>query len=180
MGLQKEIIKAEAGLNGETSFTSGNKTGSFVRGTLALGVPGNIYDATPARITSMVLSKDSEVGGPAFINEDEDVAGIIVNGREYANKGSAGDPLKASLAIPAGTAVDVCTFGHIVMTAALAKDALEGFATGRVIVGEIPVDEHAGELETEEQKKEYEDLLKSLLVVVEIDGLKDSADPDPG
>ena len=169
MGLQKEILTPAVGFNGEPSFVlqdpeapgyaesdlnkkTGDKSGKFVRGTLALGVPGNIFDATPARIMTTVLTAAAEVG--TFVTG----LGVIVNPREYANKGTTGNPLAPSLTLPAGSVAEICTFGHIVVSTEKIADIQSGMNC-RVIVGDADND---------------------ALVVVEIDGLKDSADPDPG
>ncbi|MCQ2299922.1 MAG: hypothetical protein MJZ81_07360 [Bacteroidales bacterium] len=152
MAVQKEILKDKpfvataysgtyVGADGQDKTFGGEElnTGAVgsMRGTLALGVPGNIYDATPARILTGVLAAAADVG--SYVEATNGVAGIIVNSREYANLGVAGDPLKPTLNLPAGTSVSICSFGHVVVSNAEYNKPTTGIAAKancRVIVGD--------------------------------------------
>lgn len=149
MAVQKKVLargyagidKVEVGANGTLTAIQA------ATGTLALGVPGNIYDATPARIVTAVLTADAEIGDVVTIGG---ITGIIVNAREYANVGTDGNPLAPTLNLPSGTTVSVCSLGHVVVAADKVDGILEKMV-GRVIVGDAEND---------------------VIVVVEIDGVK--------
>lgn len=102
-----------------------------VNNQLALGIPGSFYDTTPRRVHPYIVEANS-TALPAF--------GLVVtkNANGNAQPGGTGaflgvicDPksiplyggLTPSLQIPVGTAVPVCSFGHLVVTSAAAVTA---------------------------------------------------------
>lgn len=114
MGVQQEIIKRTPAFLGTAKVTdsTGAETDQALggaTGALAIGVPGNIYDASPARIHTESLTTAADIG--TFVPGK----GIIVNPREYALRGEAGKPLAPSLTLPAGTPASFMTFGHVVV-----------------------------------------------------------------
>lgn len=131
MGVQKKILTRDPSFYGAGTVTGADgkqKTILGGTGTLALGVPGNIFDASPARIHTAVLPDDADIG--TFFPDE----GIIVNPREYALKGEAGNPLAPSLTLSAGMVASFMTFGHVVVYLADAEVILAAM-DGSYIVG---------------------------------------------
>lgn len=102
MGVQKKILTRQ--INLAVPEDSVGKAGA-----LALGVPGNIYDASPFRIHTEELTNDADFG--TYV----DGKGVLVNPREAALVGKAGNPLAPSLTLSPGDAASFMTFGHVVV-----------------------------------------------------------------
>ena len=141
MGVQKTVIGRDPEYFGAGTVIADGEEVKISGGTgaLALGVPGNIYDASPARIhTDVITEADLGVAPCAVIGQVCPNKGVIVNPREYALRGNlatgTGGPLAPSLAIPVGSTASFMTFGHVVVYLALAPEILH-FMDGQVIVG---------------------------------------------
>lgn len=128
MGVQKEILTRSIDSMTYTAADGTSVTITGKTGTLALGVPGNIFDASPARIHTAVLTQDYDIG--TCVGGE----GIIVNPREYALKGEAGNPLAPSLTLTAGMVASFMTFGHVVTYLREANANLD-LMEGHVLVG---------------------------------------------
>lgn len=141
MGVQKEILKRDPAFYGGAQATdsAGNQiTIGGGTGTLALGVPGNIFDASPARIHTNVLAAAADCG--TFVAGE----GVIVNPREYALRGTtetdgSGNPigyntLAPSLTLSAGMVASFMTFGHVVVFLKNVKAILTAM-DGSILVG---------------------------------------------
>ena len=123
MAVQSEILTrtvtfAGDGLKGK--FASGT-------GTLAMGIPGKIYDTFPGAgpgCHTTTLKEDAEVG--TFLAGQ----GIIVNAPEYALQGSP-TALSPSLTLKAGTVVSCVTMGHVIVKESSVDAILAGFSTTR-------------------------------------------------
>lgn len=133
MGVQQKIITRTPAFLGTATVTdsTGAETTQALggaTGALAIGVPGNIYDASPARIHTESLTTAADIGTlvPG--------KGIIVNPREYALRGVSGNPLAPSLTLPAGTPASLMTFGHVVVKMKDLATIIAGIE-GSVIVG---------------------------------------------
>lgn len=118
MGVQNKIVTR--------TFVADDITGKT--GALALGVPGNIFDASPARIHTETLEDKADFG--TFVEGK----GVLVNSREAALVGTDGDPLAPSLTLAKGDAASFMTFGHVVVRGDKATEILTGM-DGRIIVG---------------------------------------------
>ena len=109
----------------------------------AFGVEGSIYDQSPVRASAYIAGENGvSVGKACTMDVDHpDVvnlggtgafAGIVINHLEYANQGA----LSASMNVPAGTQVTLCTFGHVVVRSATAfkvgYDAYYNATTGAI------------------------------------------------
>ena len=143
MSVQKTVIGRDPEYFGAGTVIADGEEVKISGGTgaLALGVPGNIYDASPARIhTDVITEEDLLVDnapcaliGRAYANK-----GVIVNPREYALRGNlvtgTGGPLAPSLMLPVGSTASFMTFGHVVAYLALAQVIL-GVMDGQIIVG---------------------------------------------
>lgn len=158
MAVQSEILTrtvtfAGDGLDGK--FASGT-------GTLAMGIPGKIYDTFPGAgpgCHTTTLKEDAEVG--TFLAGQ----GIIVNAPEYALQGSP-TALSPSLTLKAGTVVSCVTMGHVIVKESSVEAILAGM-TGRVL--DYPTDM----FEDDDASDASEDSEADPLVVVEVLGLKD-------
>lgn len=115
MAVQKSILAR--------TFTSkdGDYTITGATGALALGVPGNLYDASPYRAHTAVYPGAAD--GETQLQFGEFLAGegIAINPREHANFGVFSDdaaeygPLAASLYVRPGEVCTFVTFGHVVV-----------------------------------------------------------------
>lgn len=158
MAVQSEILTrtvtfAGDGLKGK--FASGT-------GTLAMGIPGKIYDTFPGAgpgCHTTTLKEDAEVG--TFLAGQ----GIIVNAPEYALQGSP-TALSPSLTLKAGTVVSCVTMGHVIVKES-SVDAILAGMTGRVL--DYPMEM----FEDDDASDASEDSEADPLVVVEVLGLKD-------
>ena len=158
MAVQSEILTrtvtfAGDGLKGK--FASGT-------GTLAMGIPGKIYDTFPGQgpgCHTTTLKEDAEVG--TFLAGQ----GIIVNAPEYALQGSP-TALSPSLSLKAGTVVSCVTMGHVIVKES-SVDAILAGMTGRVL--EYPTEMY----DDDDASDASEDSEADPLVVVEVLGLKD-------
>ena len=158
MAVQSEILTrtvtfAGDGLKGK--FASGT-------GTLAMGIPGKIYDTFPGAgpgCHTTTLKEDAEVG--TFLAGQ----GIIVNAPEYALQGSP-TALSPSLTLKAGTVVSCVTMGHVIVKES-SVDAILAGMTGRVL--DYPTEM----VEDDDASDASEDSEADPLVVVEVLGLKD-------
>ena len=144
MGVQKTVIgRSPEDFGAGTVEVEGNEVKiAGGTGALALGVPGNIYDNSPARIhTDVVTAEDFPGSAFAEIGSPVPNKGIIVNPREYALRGdlSTGKgSLAPSLTLPIGSTVSFMTFGHVVAFLAIAPSILESMES-RIIVGQPPL-----------------------------------------
>ena len=158
MAVQSEILTrtvtfAGDGLKGK--FASGT-------GTLAMGIPGKIYDTFPGAgpgCHTTTLKEDAEVG--TFLAGQ----GIIVNAPEYALQGSP-TALSPSLTLKAGTVVSCVTMGHVIVKES-SVDAILAGMTGRVLDYPTEMFEDDDASDASEDSEAYP------LVVVEVLGLKD-------
>ena len=115
MAVQKSILAR--------TFTSkdGDYTITGATGALALGVPGNLYDASPYRAHTAVYPGAAD--GETQLQFGEFLAGegLAINPREHANFGVFSDdaaesgPLAASLYVRPGEVCTFVTFGHVVV-----------------------------------------------------------------
>ena len=131
-------------------------------GTLAMGIPGKIYDTFPGQgpgCHTTTLKEDAEVG--TFLAGQ----GIIVNAPEYALQGSP-TALSPSLTLKAGTVVSCVTMGHVIVKES-SVDAILAGMTGRVL--DYPTEM----FEDDDASDASEDSEADPLVVVEVLGLKD-------
>ena len=166
MAVQSKIltrtVKSLPGFKDGMQFASGT-------GTLALGIPGKIYDTYPGQgpgCHTTTLKADAEVG--TFL----DGQGIIVNAPEYAlvstTESLGGDAknsaLSPSLWLKAGTVVSCVTMGHVVVKESEVEKILAGM-TGRVL--DYPTDMYDAD-----DSDSAEDSEADPLVVVEVTGLK--------
>lgn len=165
MAVQSKIltrtVKSLPGFKDGMQFASGT-------GTLALGIPGKIYDTFPGQgpgCHTTTLKADAEVG--TFLAGQ----GIIVNAPEYAlvstTESLAGDPknsaLSPSLWLKAGTVVSCVTLGHVIVKES-SVDAILAGMNGKVL--DYPTDMY------EDDSDSSEDSDADPLVVVEVTGLK--------
>ena len=141
MGVQKTVIGRDPEYFGAGTVIADGEEVKISGGTgaLALGVPGNIYDASPARIHTDVITEEDLDGSPcAVIGLACANKGVIVNPREYALRGNldtgTGGPLAPSLMLPAGSTASFMTFGHVVVYLAFAQGILS-IMDGQIIVG---------------------------------------------
>ena len=158
MAVQSEILTRTV------TFAGNGLDGKFVSGTgtLAMGIPGKIYDTFPGAgpgCHTTTLKEDAEVG--TFLAGQ----GIIVNAPEYALQGSP-TALSPSLTLKAGTVVSCVTMGHVTVKES-SVDAILAGMTGRVL--EYPTEM----FEDDDASDASEDSEADPLVVVEVLGLKD-------
>ena len=93
---------------------------STVNDKQAFGNIGAFYDDSPRRVAPYVLDAACPVGNACTLvalaeghctkGGSGAFGGILVNGHEYVKEG-----LAASLDVPAGTNVQLCTMGHVVV-----------------------------------------------------------------
>lgn len=158
MAVQSEILTRTVTFSGdglEGKFASGT-------GTLALGIPGKIYDTFPGQgpgCHTTTLKKDAEVG--TYL----DGQGIIVNAPEYALKGTDKSALEASLVLKEGTVVSVVTMGHVMVKQSEVETILANMY-GRQL--DYPTDMY----DDDDDSDASEDSEADPLVVVEVVGLK--------
>ena len=157
MAVQSEILTRTV------TFAGDGLSGKFVSGTgtLALGIPGKIYDTFPGQgpgSHTTVLKEDAEVG--TFLAGH----GIIVNAPEYALQGSP-TALSPSLVVKAGMVVTCVTMGHV-MVKESEVDAILAGMTGRVL--DYPTEM----FEDDDASDASDDSDADPLVVVEVLGLK--------
>ena len=158
MAVQSEILTRTVTFAGDglkEKFASGT-------GTLAMGIPGKIYDTFPGAgpgCHTTTLKEDAEVG--TFLAGQ----GIIVNAPEYALQGSP-TALSPSLTLKAGTVVSCVTMGHVIVKES-SVDAILAGMTGRVL--DYPTEM----FEDDDASDASEDSEADPLVVVEVLGLKD-------
>lgn len=157
MAVQSEILTRTVTqtLQGtEVKFASGT-------GTLAMGIPGKIYDDSPRSIHTIALKEDAEVG--SFVEGE----GVIVNAPEYALQGSP-TALSPSLVVKAGMIVSVMTMGHVMVKQSQVEAILAGMY-GRVL--DYPVDMFEDD-DTSDTSEASEDSETDPLVVVEVTAVK--------
>lgn len=118
--LQKKILKSAYTLEDGTVHETGR---------LALGVPGQFYDASPRRVHTEVLDADAEPG--QFVEGK----GVLVNVRELALSGTEDGTLEPSLKVSNGDAASFCTFGHVVVKKS-ELEAIMGGMKATVIAGD--------------------------------------------
>lgn len=156
MAVQSEILTRTVTTSDGAGFKFASGTG-----TLALGIPGKIYDTYPGQgpgCHTVVLKEAAEVG--TYL----DGQGIIVNAPEYALKGSP-TALSPSLALQAGTVVSCVTMGHVIVKES-EVDAIKAGMYARVLDYPTvdPFDEDASDASDASDADP--------LVVVEVNGLK--------
>lgn len=95
----------------------------------AFGVEGEFYDDSPRRVHTYLLKAAAGGALPHFgyaFTQDTDegaavlggagvFAGVLVNPKEHALYGVAGNTLGASLDVPAGKTGSLATMGHIIV-----------------------------------------------------------------
>ena len=138
MAVQKSILAR--------TFTSkdGDYTITGATGALALGVPGNLYDASPYRAHTAVYPGADGEEMPLQYGMYYTGEGLAINPREHANFGVFSDdaaesgPLAASLYVRPGEVCTFVTFGHVVVTRVNAKGNhgcnILNYMNGRIIV----------------------------------------------
>lgn len=121
----------------------------IVNNQLALGIPGSFYDTTPRRVHPYVVVANG-TAKPAFgLVVTKDVNGNAQPGGTGEFLGVICDPkstplyggIAASLEIPVGTAVPVCSFGHLVVTstdAVVAESSLPVYNTDTGVISAVP------------------------------------------
>lgn len=93
---------------------------------LAFGMAGEMYDLTPRRVDAKEVAADVLIGGVAGVSADgkfgpmdaatyKTFAGIFVRPKEAINYGGS-VPLEASVKVPAGQTVQVCSMGRVKVT----------------------------------------------------------------
>lgn len=157
MAVQSEILTRTV------TFEGDGLTGKFVSGTgtLALGIPGKIYDTFPGQgpgCHTTTLKEDAEVG--TFLAGH----GIIANAPEYALQGSP-TALSPSLTLKAGMVVSCVTMGHVIVKES-SVDAILAGMNGRVLAYPTEM------FEDDDASDASEDSEADPLVVVEVLGLK--------
>ena len=156
MAVQSEILTRTVTTSDGAGFKFASGTG-----TLALGIPGKIYDTYPGQgpgCHTVTLKEDAEVG--TYL----DGQGIIVNAPEYALQGSP-TALSPSLVLKAGMVCSVVTMGHVIVKES-SVDAILAGMYGRVL--EYPMDM----FEDDDASDASEDSEADPLVVVEVTGVK--------
>ena len=155
MAVQSEILtRTVTTSEGGLKFVSGT-------GTLAMCIPGKIYDTFPGQgpgCHTVTLKEDADVG--TYL----DGQGIIVNAPEYALKGSP-TALSPSLTLKAGTVVSCVTMGHVIVKESEVDKILAGMY-GRVL--DYPTEM----FEDDDASDASEDSEADPLVVVEVVGIK--------
>ena len=92
----------------------------------AFGMAGEMYDLTPRRVDAKEVAADVNIGGVAGIKPADGsvgpmgttytvFAGIFVRPKEEINYGGS-TPLAASVKVPAGQTVQVCSMGRVKVT----------------------------------------------------------------
>lgn len=101
----------------------------------AFGLEGEFYDSSIKRVAAYTASTDVTCGTPVYFSTNgrvaatgSNLAGIVVNPKEYVNKSA---DLASSLVVKAGQAVSVADKGRIVIKAGdtIAAGDSVGFAT---------------------------------------------------
>lgn len=157
MAVQSEILTRTVATFDKAGYKFVSGTG-----TLAMGIPGKIYDTFPGQgpgCHTTVLKEDAEVG--TYLKGQ----GIIVNAPEYALQGSP-TALSPSLTLKAGTVVSCVTMGHVIVKESEVDAILAGM-DGRVL--DYPTEMY----EDDDASDASEDSEADPLVVVEVLGLKD-------
>ena len=157
MAVQSEILTRTV------TYSGNGLDGKFVSGTgtLALGIPGKIYDTFPGQgpgCHTVTLKEDAEVG--TYLEGQ----GIIVNAPEYALQGSP-TALSPSLVLKAGMVCSVVTIGHVIVKESEVEKILAGM-DGRVL--DYPTEAY----ENDDDSSASEDSESDPLVVVEVRGVK--------
>ena len=157
MAVQSEILTRTV------TYSGNGLDGKFVSGTgtLALGIPGKIYDTFPGQgpgCHTVTLKEDAEVG--TYLEGQ----GIIVNAPEYALQGSP-TALSPSLILKAGMVCSVVTEGHVIVKESEVAKILAGMY-GRVL--DYPTEA----FEDDDDSSASEDSEADPLVVVEVRGVK--------
>jgi len=158
MAVQSEILTRTVATYDKSGYKFVSGTG-----TLALGIPGKIYDTYPGQgpgCHTVTLKEDAEVG--TFLKGQ----GIIVNAPEYALQGSP-TALTPSLWLKAGMVCSVVTMGHVIVKASSVDAILEGM-NGRVL--DYPTDMY--DEDDSDSSDSSDDSSADTLVVVEVTGLK--------
>lgn len=159
MAVQSEILTRTVTTSDGAGFKFASGTG-----TLALGIPGKIYDTYPGQgpgCHTTTLKADADVG--TYLEGQ----GIIVNAPEYALQGSP-TALSPSLTLKAGTVVSCVTMGHVIVKESETEAILAGMY-GRVL--DYPLDVY-GDAEESDASDASEASDADPLVVVEVNGLK--------
>lgn len=96
----------------------------------AFGLVGEMYDLTPRRVDAFEASYEVEMGKLAGMKPADGTVGplgstysafkgVFVRPHEMINYGTSDGALAASLKVPAGTTVQVCSMGRVVMQLAV-------------------------------------------------------------
>ena len=157
MAVQSEILTRTV------TYSGNGLDGKFVSGTgtLALGIPGKIYDTFPGQgpgCHTVTLKEDAEVG--TYLKGE----GVIVNAPEYALQG-APTALSPSLWLKAGMVCSVVTMGHVIVKESEVEKILAGM-NGKVL--DYPMDMY----ENDDDSSASDDSSADPLVVVEVLGVK--------
>lgn len=127
---------------------------TVVNDKLALGVEGQFYDTSVKRATPYTLATAAKFGQPMWLDANGNATatyasglkllGLLVNPKEHINYGVDGDPLAATLTIPAGRTAAVADIGRVVVkvfTAAKVGDnvyvATTAATDGSIAVGDL-------------------------------------------
>lgn len=92
----------------------------------AFGVVGEMYDLTPRRVDAFEASAEVEMGKIAGMKPADGTIGplgatysafkgVFVRPHEMINRGTSSGALAPSLKVPAGTTIQVCSMGRVVM-----------------------------------------------------------------
>ena len=157
MAVQSEILTRTVATFDKAGYKFVSGTG-----TLAMGIPGKIYDTFPGQgpgCHTTVLKEDAEVG--TYLEGQ----GIIVNAPEYALQGSP-TALSPSLILKAGMVVSCVTMGHVIVKQS-SVDAILAGMYGKVL--DYPLDIYGDESDDSESS---DDSSADPLVVVEVVGIK--------
>lgn len=156
MAVQSEILTRTVATFDKAGYKFVSGTG-----TLAMGIPGKIYDTFPGQgpgCHTVTLKADAEVG--TYLEGE----GIIVNAPEYALQGSP-TALSPSLMLKAGMVCSVVTMGHVIVKESEVDKILAGM-NGRVL--DYPTEM----FEDDDASDASEDSEADPLVVVEVTSVK--------